>query len=178
MNLIALGESIGVHGFLHNDEAIRLVELAAGKDTLEIGSFRGLSAWLFGFTAKSVTCVDTFKANSAGQQQMAGLTTLDDYNRSIARYNHVTPTIATSEQAAKTIVGPFDLIFLDAMHDYANVRDDIQRWWPKLKSGGVMAFHDFNHDAFPGVAQAVNEIFGPAPEGTTIVTLRWVTKPL
>lgn len=178
MNLIALGESIGVHGFLHNDEAVKLVELAAGKDVCELGAFRGLSAWLFGFSAKSVVSIDHFSAATDGQRHTGRLTTLDDYSRSTARYNNVRPLIATSEEAIKTIVGSFGLIFIDADHHYEACRDDIQRWWPKLKPGGILAGHDYGHDAFPGVKQAFDEIFGPAPEGTTVVTLRWVTKPL
>lgn len=41
----------------------------------------------------------------------------------------------------------FDVIFIDAMHDFHNVREDISRFWPLLRQGGVMAGHDFglNH---------------------------------
>lgn len=38
-----------------------------------------------------------------------------------------------------------DLVYVDAAHDFRNVRDDIRAWWPKLTDGGVMAGHDFAH---------------------------------
>jgi hypothetical protein len=41
--------------------------------------------------------------------------------------------------------GTLDLVFIDAAHDYRNARADILAYWPKLKSTGVMAGHDFSH---------------------------------
>lgn len=179
MNLIELGVSIGVRGFLHNLEADRLVELAAGKDVCEVGAFCGLSAWLMGMSAKSLVSIDHFSSATDGQRHTGHLTTLEDYKRSVSRYSNVKPpVIATSEQAAPMFPdASFDFIFIDADHSYEAVRDDIQRWWPKLKPGGTMAFHDYRHNDFKGVERALDEIFGPAPEGTTCVTLRWVVKP-
>lgn len=179
MNLLKTATAIGVKGFLHPEEIEKLAELAMNKEVCEVGSFTGLSCWAMAITAKHVTAVDTHKAATNGQRQTDGFTTLEEFKRATARYANVTTVVATSDEAARDIVvGPFDMIFLDAMHDYENVRDDIQRWWPKLRNGGVMALHDYRHNDFKGVEQAVDEIFGPAPEGTTVVTLRWVTKPL
>jgi len=41
--------------------------------------------------------------------------------------------------------GSVDLAFIDAAHDYSNVRNDILAYWPKVKPNGVLAGHDFNH---------------------------------
>lgn len=173
MDLIELGKKIGVEGFLHCNEISKLVELAAGRDVLEVGAFRGLSAWAMAFTAKSVTSIDTFRANSAGQQQMAELTTLDDYMAATARYKN-THVVVSSSQNADLGSENFDMIFLDAMHDYDNVRADIKRWYPHLRPGGVMAFHDYGHHDFPGVKQAVDERFGVLHN--VEITLGWLTK--
>jgi len=57
----------------------------------------------------------------------------------------------------------FDFIYIDAAHDYKNVKDDLECWWPKLKSGGVFAGHDYFPDhrvwrgVDVGVYKAVNE---------------------
>lgn len=177
MNLLELGEKIGVRGFLEAEELQRLVELAAGRDVLEVGSFMGLSAWGMGFVAKSLVCCDTFKANPVGQLQMPEFTTLADFQRATRRYSHVEVIPTASEVAVGVLAGrTFDMIFLDAMHTYPEVRDDTERWWPSLRPGGVFVYHDFAHHDFPGVEQAVNERFGPPMEGTTLGTLRWIEK--
>ena len=41
--------------------------------------------------------------------------------------------------------GTLDLAFIDAAHDFRNVRADIIAFWPKLKSTGILAGHDFAH---------------------------------
>lgn len=68
----------------------------------------------------------------------------------------------TSEEAAKVIRdGQLDFAYLDARHDYASVKEDIALWYPKVKSGGIMAGHDYLEgkidDTIFGVKKAVDE---------------------
>ena len=35
--------------------------------------------------------------------------------------------------------GYFDYVYLDAMHDYCSVNDELQLWWPKIRRGGIFA---------------------------------------
>ena len=52
-----------------------------------------------------------------------------------------------------------DFVFIDAEHDYKNVRRDIDAWLPKVrKNGGIISGHDHCPD-FTGVIQAVSETF-------------------
>lgn len=37
----------------------------------------------------------------------------------------------------------FDWLYLDAMHDYENVLNDLKAWWPKLRPGGLMSGDDY-----------------------------------
>lgn len=50
-----------------------------------------------------------------------------------------------------------DWAFIDAGHDYENVRDDIAAWWPLIRSGGLLCGHDMWHRRFKGVTRAVQE---------------------
>ena len=52
-----------------------------------------------------------------------------------------------------------DFVFIDASHEYEDVKKDIQIWLPKIKKGGILAGHDYyiGYDYFPGVKAAVNE---------------------
>lgn len=40
----------------------------------------------------------------------------------------------------------FDFIYIDADHTLEAVRNDIQNWYPKLRSGGMLAGHDYLDD--------------------------------
>lgn len=50
----------------------------------------------------------------------------------------------------------FDIVYLDASHDYDSVRDDIIHWTPKVKAGGFICGDDYI-SGWPGVIKAVDE---------------------
>jgi predicted O-methyltransferase YrrM len=50
----------------------------------------------------------------------------------------------------------FSMIFIDGSHDYKSVVDDMKLYYPKLKSGGIFAGHDYTQRDI-GVIKAVNE---------------------
>lgn len=49
-----------------------------------------------------------------------------------------------------------DFVFIDAAHDYENVKKDIIAWYPKVKSNGLFAGHDYD-PSWDGVMKAVDE---------------------
>jgi len=51
-----------------------------------------------------------------------------------------------------------DFVFIDAAHDYENVKRDIESWLPKIKVGGILAGHDYE-TSIDGVKRAVDEVF-------------------
>ena len=55
--------------------------------------------------------------------------------------------------------GFFDVVFIDASHDYESAKKDIIAWLPKVRKGGVLCGHDYSLAQF-GVIQAVNEVIG------------------
>ena len=53
----------------------------------------------------------------------------------------------------------FDIVYIDASHEYEYVKEDIINWLPKVKKGGIICGDDYVN-GWPGVIQAVNEKFG------------------
>jgi predicted O-methyltransferase YrrM len=84
----------------------------------------------------------------------------------------------TSEEAAnhwRHKDSQFDLVFIDALHDYESVMKDISLWWPKVRKGGVLAGHDFNHK-WPGVERAVADHFNLMGVGVGFDSVWFVIK--
>lgn len=63
----------------------------------------------------------------------------------------------TSVHAANEVYHTIDFCFIDARHTYDSVNEDIFLWGSKVREGGLICGHDYNHPNFPGVTQAVNE---------------------
>lgn len=52
-----------------------------------------------------------------------------------------------SNQAAKLFADDsLDFVYIDANHKYDAVKEDIELWWPKVKSGGMFCGHDYIHE--------------------------------
>ena len=49
-----------------------------------------------------------------------------------------------------------DFVEIDADHERGAVARDLEAWWPKLRSGGLMAGHDYTEVKHPGVKEAVD----------------------
>jgi len=59
---------------------------------------------------------------------------------------------ASLEAAKKFADESIDLLLLDGSHETADVVADTDAWWPKIKPGGKMAFHDWEK---PWVKEAI-----------------------
>jgi hypothetical protein len=57
--------------------------------------------------------------------------------------------------------------YIDGLHTFEAVKEDIATWWPLIRSGGILAGHDWDIE---GVAKAVTEFHGNNP-GLNV----WVT---
>lgn len=55
--------------------------------------------------------------------------------------------------------GFFDLVFIDGDHSYAGCKRDAIAWLPKVKAGGWIGGHDYNHPDQGEVKKAVDELF-------------------
>lgn len=57
-------------------------------------------------------------------------------------------------------LGPYDFIFVDGDHSAEGVMQDHLHFWPMLRDGGIMAFHDVAGPRTPEVAQFWTNLTG------------------
>lgn len=65
----------------------------------------------------------------------------------------------STEAAGRFENGSLDFVFIDADHSYQGVSTDIAAWLPKVKPGGLIGGHDYDHPDQGEVKRAVDEFF-------------------
>lgn len=130
----------------------------------EVGSYKGCTARVMADnTNGKVYCIDTF-AGSVGEADMARLLAengpnwlYDTCRNNLSGLGNVIIMRMDSIAAAKELSQGhvFDMIFLDASHDYDSVKADLLAWMPLLRPGGLLCGHDRQWD---GVAKAIDEL--------------------
>lgn len=69
------------------------------------------------------------------------------------------PVRAKSREACEMFCGHLvDGIFIDGDHSRIGCFDDLVAWRPYVRSGGIVAGHDYDKIAHPGVVEAVDEM--------------------
>lgn len=142
---------------------------SSGSQFVEIGSWKGMSSAFMAVeianSGKDIDfyCVDTWDGSVEHKQY--GMNTTNLYDTFLDNMEPVKKYYkgirAKSLQAVKQFEdNSLDFVFIDASHEYQDVRDDILAWLPKVKQGGVLAGHDYDNPDFPGVKLAVDDILG------------------
>ena len=127
---------------------------------VEIGSFSGVSSELFSLHCKEIHCVDLWdpywEIEDKQKIEFAEYT----FNKLLTNYNNIKKIKDSSYNASNMFPDKsLDFVYIDAAHDYENVKKDILSWLPKVKDGGYIAGHDYRYDPNIGVYEAVNDIF-------------------
>lgn len=68
-----------------------------------------------------------------------------------------------------------DFCYVDAGHDYDSVSQDLQAWWPRLRSGAWFGGDDYTK-GYPGLQQAVWDFFGPLEIKVARMGRCWIVK--
>lgn len=150
------------------DEAVRNAP-KTGAVFVEVGAWRGRSASYMGVeianSGKQIEfhVVDHFEGSAehiARQEEVIVEHKLFDVftanTRPVAKY--LTVHKANSLDAAEGFADEsVTFLLLDGSHDYDSVLADLRAWYPKVKSGSMIAGDDWTK---PGVRQAVAEFFG------------------
>jgi hypothetical protein len=161
------------------DSLIRLINESDYQTYAEIGVFRGKTArrvWSLCPTLTNIWLIDPWSAERVNQE-VDGRLYVNSRQRERSAYiaqcpldsmyegiiaeapAHVCVIRECSQVAAASFSDEsLDIVFIDASHFYEDVRDDIETWLPKVRSGGVLCGDDITKN-FPGVRKAVEERF-------------------
>ncbi len=152
---------------------------------LEVGCFMGKSAaYLLQKIKESdkrirVWVIDIFEAECGHHNDLikenGGGTLLEIFKKNMAQLGFKPNTmIGKSNEQYKNISDEsFSMIFIDAAHDYESVKADLNNFYPKLKSGGIFAGHDYGEKSC-GVGQAVDEFVKENNLKLEIMTASWI----
>ena len=172
---IALLEGNGIAealGGLTDEEIAGLVSWLPANGTLvEFGTLFGLTAKAVA-TAKpnlKIVAVDNFSWNPFGlTPKLHEAFTRRILSREIAE-GRVQVENASSEEFRRMCATPPDAVFLDALHQYEPVRDEIA--WAKAVGVRCICGHDYgNPNPIFGVTRAVDEAF---PKGVDVCGMCW-----
>jgi MMP 1-O-methyltransferase len=140
----------GVPGWLTDEEGEALYELAKcceGRGTIvEIGSWKGKSTICLGHGSRAGSGVRVYAVDPHADYRFG------DFQANIERAgiaDLVTPIPSLSQPAADEFQEPIELLFVDGSHEEALVREDFDKWVPKVVDGGWVAFHDTTWTAGP-----------------------------
>lgn len=72
---------------------------------------------------------------------------------------------------ARGFEGAADLVFVDSSHHRDDTLATFHAWRERLAPDGVLAFHDYENKAWPGVTEAIHELGlrGATPGGSLFV---------
>jgi len=120
---------------------------------VEVGSHMGESAEVAAQFVAHLTCVDPWTPGFNGRPV---------FDARMAKFSNVTTIVEPSIQAAIHFADEsLDFVYIDAMHDYENVKADILAWFPKVRLNGFITGHDYDDmDTHVDVVKAVNELLG------------------
>ena len=161
-----LARALTIPGWMTEVELSWLaVQAGIRKRIVEIGSWKGRSTRALAdnlILDGMIVAVDTWEGsdedghrNELSAHPNGWL--FEEFKRNLSgiRSLSLQPLQMTSLEAARVLQGGlFDMIFVDASHDYENVKADILAWKPLLANGGILCGHDYQHQP---VVYAVTE---------------------
>jgi len=166
----------GIDGWLSDSEGELLYKLAKnvpiGQVIVELGSWKGKSTvWLAKGTeagqGNKVYSIDPHsgsKAHISEGKRNTYLAFLTNLNKADVQAT-VIPLVTTSGKAAKRWQEKVGLLWIDASHEYQDVKHDLFSWKRHLLPGAIVALHDCDK---PGPAQVVEEYFSHSGDFTII----------
>ena len=132
----------------------------------EIGVFKGeFSQVLFAQSPKELHLIDPFFGSFwSGDKDGLNMQYADlelSYKNLKTTYNDYSNVYIHKSNSQVALVSfpdnYFDLMYIDAEHNYISVKNDLLLCKQKTKINGIIAGHDYDNNKYPGVVRAVNE---------------------
>ena len=140
------------------NEKDTLKELTAEIDSIvEVGCWKGDTTKELLKTCKEVSVVDTFEGSPGdATSMMAQVRDMhQEFKDNVGEHENLTILKGSSVDMAPKF-DKVDMVFIDAGHEYDEIKEDIEAWLPKCDK--IISGHDYSDD-WPGVMKAVNEKF-------------------
>lgn len=90
---------------------------------------------------------------------LEGRSMWDVYREATAPFNNITTIREDSKKVNFGGDQSFIFGFIDGCHEETYVRSDFHLIWPHIVPGGVLGFHDWEYEDWPGVTAAVRKLF-------------------
>lgn len=158
-----------IHGFCDFHKFYQRIfnQLPSGAAMVEVGVWLGHSVAYMASLAKeagkdiTIHCVDTFEGSI--EHKKLGLGNFRErFIQNMSDCGVLDMVRVIPYESAVAVrgfeYGSLDFVFLDGAHDYRSVMEDIKLWKNRLKTGGILAGHDYC-ESWPGVVRAVDESF-------------------
>jgi len=142
----------------------RLFRQLGFKVGAEIGVAGGrFSKFLCQYGGQKVYAVDAWKIykgykDEESQEKMENL--YKEAKNRLSTYNCQIIRDWSAKAVRRFANNSLDFVYLDANHSYGHTRADVKRWAKKVRTGGIVAGHDYvngHHGLNYGVKRAVNE---------------------
>ena len=137
------------------------------NEMVEIGSFSGESSIIFAGKVKKIYCVDPWISNydCLDTASFCDMNEVEkEFDDNIEQHDNIVKLKMKSASAHSLFENrSLDFVYIDGIHSYLPVKQDIQMWLPKLKHNRFIGGHDYimnpNNWMHP-VSIAVDETLG------------------
>ncbi len=173
-----------IKGFMDDDEALRLFELAgqaaAMGPVLEIGSYCGRSAAIIGTACQKKNSILYSIDHHIGSEEQqpgeeyfdpelfdertGGVNTLPFFRETLKKTgleDTVIPIVSRSIVVGKMWQTPLSMVFIDGGHSFEAAHNDFLTWSPHLLTRGLLVIHDIFLDPDKG-GQAPRQVYEKA----------------
>ena len=151
----------------------RMVEQAQnGSVFVEVGVWKGKSASFMGVeilnSGKKIEfyAVDHFQGSPEHQNDPAvkGMTLKEECYQNLLPVAGIVRMLPVPSLTAAAMFADesVDFVYIDGAHEYEPLKADIAAWFPKVKTGGIIAGDDYGIGVHPDVKTVVDEIFPSA----------------